>query len=182
METPFTKAKRRRKVPTDDSTSNGSRSANDQSGTGGDDPFQTSMAPESPSKSLKTSLLSTPTQRFADKLKIGSTPLLVSNQDVISTKNAKQTAQELGPSPIFTRAKGMVIPVLEGESSLTTTVLGLIRSDNVELKPSTEIQIRHEIDLAVDISKAKVQRYEETISKLHGRVDELEQMILHLTE
>lgn len=76
----------------------------------------------------------------------------------------------------------MVIPVLEGESSLTTTVLGLIRSDNVELKPSTEIQIRHEIDLAVDISKAKVQRYEETISKLHGRVDELEQMILHLTE
>lgn len=76
----------------------------------------------------------------------------------------------------------MTNPVIEGESSLTSTVLGLIRSDNVELKPSTEIQIRHEIDLVVDIGKAKVQRFDETISKLHERVDELERMILHLTE
>lgn len=183
VETPFTKAKRRRKVPLDVTECNGTGSINGQSGASSEDPFKTPMAAESPNKSIRTSVLSTPTQRFAEKLKIGASPLPASNLDLmVPTKDAKQIARELGEPPIFPQSKIMANPVFEEESSLTSTVLGLIRSDNVELKPSTEIQIRHEIDLVVDIGKAKVQRYDETICKLHERVDELERMILHLTD
>jgi hypothetical protein len=189
METPFTKAKRRRKVPTDETKGDGNSDVNGQSTTGSLDPFQTTVAEETPpSKAVRISVLTTPAQRFTEKLKIGTEPSSTSTPEHTATKNATQRlAQTLGTSPtfappIFSPPKGMASLSLEGESSLTLTVLDLIRSDNVELKPSTEIQIRHEIDLMVDIGKAKVERYEETISKLHKRVDELEGIVFHLTE
>lgn len=183
IETPFTKAKKRRKVPTDDTKFNAGDSVTDQGSTGDRDPFITSVAPETPNKTIKVSILSTPSQRFAEMLQIGTSTLSGSNLDQIpTTSNAERTAPELDALPISARGKSIANPSLRGDSTLTSAVLDLIRSDNVELKPSTEIQIRHEIDLVVDVGRARVQRYQETISKLHERIDELERMILHLTE
>ena len=69
----------------------------------------------------------------------------------------------------------------KGDSDLTTTVLELIRSENIELKASTEMQMRHEIGLRLDVDGTKVRRYEETIRELRKRLDEMETMVLHLT-
>jgi hypothetical protein len=182
-ETPFTKAKKRKKVPTDATKGSEMDGVNCQSSTGSPDPFFTPKTPETSDKAVRASILSTPTQRFAERLRIGASPLLGSNLSPIPpTNNREPTEDGLEASPLLNRTKRKANSGFEADSSLTSTVLGLIRSDNVELKPSTEIQIRHEIDLVVDVGKAKIQRYEETISKLHERVDELERMILHLTE
>lgn len=183
IETPFTKAKRRRQAPTDATKYSPSGAINGDSATGINDPFVTPVAPQTPNKAARTSNLATPTQRFAEKLRIGLSPPRASDLDLIPISNhAEHAPVPLGPSPISTRDKLAVNAGLRQESSLTSTVFDLIRSDNVELKPSTEIQIRHEIDLVVDVGKAKVQRYEETIYKLHERIDELEKLVLHFTE
>ena len=68
----------------------------------------------------------------------------------------------------------------EGEGDLTTTVLRLLRDEKISLKESTELQIRHEIDLELDLTAAKVKRYEETIARMSTRLDELETMLSHL--
>ncbi len=39
------------------------------------------------------------------------------------------------------------------ESDLATTILKLLRSDNLKLKTFTEVQVRHEIDLTLDVSE-----------------------------
>jgi hypothetical protein len=186
IETPFTKAKRR-KVTIDATKSNKYNDVIDQSATGSRDPFRTAGAQETPpGKAVQIPVFSTSVQRFAEKLKIGTDPLPTSGPEhKLASGNANSTdqlAEILGTSPTSARSKGLASFGLELESSLASTVLELIRSDNVELKPSTEIQIRHEIDLVVDLGNTKVQRYQETISKLHERVDELEQIVLHLTE
>ena len=68
-------------------------------------------------------------------------------------------------------------PDLKGESDLTTTILELIRAENRELKISTEMQIRHEIALKLDLAEAKMRRYKETISALCKRLDKFESPI-----
>lgn len=184
METPFTKAKRRRKVPTDETADNENNRIIGQSTSGSLDPFQTTVAQRTqPSIAAMGSILTTPAQLFAEQMKIATKLSSDFTPVHAATENATQRlAQTLGMSPKFASPKGMASLNPEGESSLALTVLDLIRSDNVELKPSTEIQIRHEINLMVDIGKTKVERYEETISKLHKRVDELEGIVFHLTE
>jgi len=67
------------------------------------------------------------------------------------------------------------------EPDLTTTVLDLVRAEYPNLKASTEMQIRHEIGLALDVGETKLRRYEGTIAELSKRVDELETMVLNLT-
>ena len=76
---------------------------------------------------------------------------------------------------------GAWIQESEGDPDLSTIVLELIRSDNPELKASTEIQLRHEIDLRLDVSETKLRRYKETITELRKRLDEMETMVLYLT-
>jgi len=61
------------------------------------------------------------------------------------------------------------------------TVLELIRSDNLKLKASTEVQLRHKIGMKLDVGETKLQRYEETISELCNRLDGMETTVLHLT-
>ncbi len=70
----------------------------------------------------------------------------------------------------------------DAESGLNMIVLKLIRSENLKLKASTEMQLRHEIDLELDLGATKEQRHKDTISKLCRRIDELETMVLHLME
>ena len=182
-ETPFTKAKKRRKAPMDATKESEINDDNGLSSTSSRDPFFTPKTPKTSEKVAPASILSTPTRSFAEKLRLEASPLFAPNpQPLPATNNRAPTAERLGASLILDHKTRKANSGLEEDSSLTTTVLGLIRSDNIQLKPSTEIQIRHEIDLVVDVGKAKILRYEETISELHQRVDELEKMILHLTE
>ena len=62
-----------------------------------------------------------------------------------------------------------------GESDLATAILELLRSDNLKLKASTEVQVRHEIGLALDVGETKLRRYEETIQNFVGALRNLRQ-------
>lgn len=97
------------------------------------------------------------------------------------TASQPRLLQSLNMSPTPGRFNNRTGLSHHGDSDLTTIVLELIRSDNPELKASTEIQLRHEIDLRLDVSETKLRRYEETITELRKRLDEMETMVLHLT-
>lgn len=68
-----------------------------------------------------------------------------------------------------------------GASDLAMAVVEIVRADHPKLKVSTEMLLRHEIGLKLDVDETKLRRYEGTISELRKRVDELETMIDHLT-
>jgi hypothetical protein len=53
-------------------------------------------------------------------------------------------------------------------------VLGLLRSDNVRLRSSTEVHLRHTISLAASVYETKLRKSEETISELRKMLDVLE--------
>lgn len=184
VETPFTKAKRRRKEPADSSKEGASDAVvNEQNNARTNDPFTAPAEPETPNKGARASDLSTPTSRFAQKLKINGSPLYPTIADLSSFDNYMEHASRPSDtSPILAHDRPGVPAALREGSDLTSTVLDLIRAENVDLKPSTKIQIRHEIDLVVDVGKAKVQRYEETIQKLHERIEELEKLIVDLVD
>ena len=140
-----------------------------------------------PRKAAKASILSTPGQRFTEKLKSRMeslpTPDSREHRAASCNKDSEQRLfQLLDTSPTPGRFRDAARPGFDAESDLTTTILKLIRSDNLELKASTEIQLRHEIDLQLDLGTAKEQRHKDTITRLCTRVDELETMVLQLTE
>lgn len=74
-------------------------------------------------------------------------------------------------------------PMATGD--LTTKVLAILRKEKIELKESTEEQIRHEIERALALKDAlkdaEVKSYEKTNLRLLKRLDELENMALQLT-
>jgi hypothetical protein len=152
-----------------------------------DDPFaRPGQPPEHTRKSVKATTLSTPGQPFTERLKSHTVSLPTpDSQGRISASNDTTSESRLPRSPEMSPTPGLfnnrVRGSLPGKPDLTTTVLELIRSDNIELKTSTEMKLRHEIGLESDVTHAKLRRYEETISELRKRVDELETMVLHLT-
>lgn len=136
-----------------------------------------------PRKVAKASTLSTPGQRSAVKLKsrMESLPTPDSREHRAASCNTdpeQRQLQLLDASPAPGRLRDAARPGFDAESDLTTTILKLIHSDNLELKASTEIQLLHEIDLELDLGAAKEQRHKETISRLCKRVDGLEAMVL----
>jgi hypothetical protein len=62
----------------------------------------------------------------------------------------------------------------ESDTDLTTAIMELLRSDNVELRTSTEVQLQHTIGLGVGVYEAKLRKFEETVAKLRKKLDELE--------
>jgi hypothetical protein len=60
---------------------------------------------------------------------------------------------------------------------LTTRVLKLLREENYEVKGSTELQLRHKIELELDLSSTKLRSCERTISRMSKRINELETKI-----
>jgi hypothetical protein len=93
------------------------------------------------------------------------------------------------PAPLQSPSRGAPTVAQERElipeqsldsSSLATKVIRLVREENVDLKESTELQIRHEIDVEMDMNAARMKRYEVTVSKLKKKVDELESSLGHL--
>ena len=181
VETPFTKAKKRKKEATEATDHNSAKAIRDQ--TAITDPFYVPTVPETPHKTAKAATLPTPTTRFAEKLRIKDNPLDDASLGFMpATEQAEGPPRTLGASLMPNGDIHADEPSLGEMSSLAAVVLNLIQSDKIELKPSTKIQIRHEIDLVVDVGRAKVQRYEETICMLHERIEELEKMVLHLTD
>ena len=83
-------------------------------------------------------------------------------------------AQLRDTSPTPSRFVATNSAILAEESDLTTRIVALIRSDNPDLKITTQMQLQHEIDLELDLSAATLLRYENTIGTLYKRVAELE--------
>jgi hypothetical protein len=187
LETPFTKAKRK-EVPRDSTTDqNGSRNAQAKGSS-----LQPAMAtdlrqsPEHTRKAARTSAVSTPGQLFIEKLQSSPLPLPTPNsRDLMSSSNAmvsqSQLLQQRDTSPTPGRFNDVAIPSPPAESDLTTRILELIRAEHPQLKASTEMQLRHEIGLAIDVGETKLRRNEVTISELRKRVDDLETMVYNLT-
>jgi hypothetical protein len=92
-----------------------------------------------------------------------------------------QLLQQRDTSPTPGRLNGVAVPNPPAESDLTARILELIRAEHPQLKASTEMQLRHEIGLALDVGDTKLRRYEVTISELRKRVDDLETMVYNLT-
>lgn len=57
---------------------------------------------------------------------------------------------------------------------LTNRILTLLREENHELRESTELLVRHEIDLEVHLNATRVRNYEKTILQMAERIDKLE--------
>jgi hypothetical protein len=60
------------------------------------------------------------------------------------------------------------------KSDLFATVVKILREDGVELKSGTEIMLRHEITMELEVLATKLRVYEEMISELGRRIGELE--------
>lgn len=67
------------------------------------------------------------------------------------------------------------------EAALTSKILALLKEQNVVLKGSVQMQLRHEIELEIELREAKVRVFEGTIRRQNGRIDELESIVLNLT-
>jgi hypothetical protein len=65
---------------------------------------------------------------------------------------------------------------------LATVIIALVLADGVNLKVSTEIQIRHEIGLRVDVYESRIKRYEECVSELRERLVDLEEVLQGLKD
>ncbi len=163
-ETPFTKAKRKRAsrdiTNHDDSDDycDGNLDVNKgplKPTMAPDDPFSHSRQHSEPTRNAaRTSTLSTPGQHFTERLETRTVSLPTPNsRDRMSacndTASQPRLLQSLDTSPTPGRFNDRASLNPEGESDLTTTVLELIRSDNLELKASTEMQLRHEIGLKI---------------------------------
>jgi hypothetical protein len=193
IETPFTKAKRKA-APRDithnevkDDTNPRNLDANEgplQPLSALGDPF--AYSPQSldrTGKAARTSAITTPGQQFAERLKdcIISSPTPKSRDHLPPTETIGFQPQQRETSPTPGRFNDRASLHLERESDLATKVLDLIRADNPGLKGSTELQIRHEIGLALDMGETKLRRHDAEISDLRKRVDELETMVELLT-
>lgn len=194
METPFTKAKRKlvlvdlKKNENNEDQNNRNLDDNPisvQPRTALDDPFTDSRPlSESARKVAKKSTKSTPGQPFIEKLRgpptILQTPTSKDYKPISSMSAAPQTVQTPNTSP-SRRYNNRIDINTTKEPDPTTTVLKLLRSENITLKASTEAQLRHVIQLKIDIEETKLRRSEQTILSLSERVDELEMMVLNLT-
>lgn len=193
LETPFTKAKRKA-VPRDITNDQINDDYNDlnlyanegshQHLTALDDPFTSpNQHLERTGKAPRTSTSTTPGQHFAERLKnytISSpTPKSRDHKSPSETMASEPQQRETSPTPARFNDSGILNP--EEESDLAAKVLDLVRADFPNLKASTELEIRHEIGLALDMGETKLRRYEVTIRELMKRVDELETMVWNLT-
>ena len=60
------------------------------------------------------------------------------------------------------------------EPELLIDILKLLQSENVEIKGSTEIQLRHKVNMAVTMYETKIRTCKGTIDELHAKLAEME--------
>ena len=183
-ETPWTKAKRKpvsREVS--DENENGNGGPSNRKVDDGDVFDAGDEGRESPSrKAAKTNEFATPGgQTFTERLK----EVALSTTDsggkgkAIATEPAIPIQAENTSSPPI-RSKD-ALTLSRGGMDLASRVIKLLRDEKVVMKESTELLIRHEIDLDSDLNTAKIRRLEETVSKMSKRIDELETLVSQLT-
>ncbi len=134
---------------------------------------------DSPSRKMpKITRFSTPGKTFGEGTKNAAASLPTpdtGNQLVgVATSSRSRLPNRTSPPPQLEHA---IILNNERESNLTAAVIKLIRSEGIEMKESTEIQIRHEIDMELRLNETKERSYKGTISKLSARLDQLENMV-----
>jgi hypothetical protein len=124
-------------------------------------------------KAAKTTSFSTP--RLTVRERPGSaaqslpTPRSGKQPMGIATASGSRTLDGTSPTPgLLQHEIGLGN---ERRSNLTTTILDLIDSENIQLKESTILKICNKIDLELDRNEAAVRRYEKTISQLSERND-----------
>lgn len=191
FETPFTKAKRKA-VTTDNVDDNtNDDQGNDNANANGVSPLPAATAdlrelPERTQKATKVSAASKPGQSFIDRLQGRWPPLptpesrdQLTLDEAVITASRQPLQRETSPTPA--RFHGVLGVNFSEDSDLITKILELVRADNPKLKASTEMQLRHEAGLAIDMNETKLRRCDVTISELQKRVDELETMVYNLT-
>lgn len=132
---------------------------------------------ESPSrKAAKTNSLSTPGGRKSRRVALPPTPETLDRGkrkavEAAPVEEANTSPTTRPPKDSPTTRTGQQV------SDLTTRVMNLLREENLDLKGSTELLIRHEIDEELDLNATKVKSRERTISRMAEKIDELETKI-----
>jgi len=124
-------------------------------------------------KAAKTTSFSTPRQTVPEKLRSAAQSLQTprSGKQPMGIVSASGSRILDGTSPTLGLLQHEIGLGNERRSNLTTTILDLIDSENIQLKESTMLKICHKIDLELDRNEATVRRYEKTISQLSRRND-----------
>lgn len=182
-ETPWTKSKKKlvfREVS--DENENGGPS--DRVGDDGEVFDEGHEGMESPSnRAAKRQRFSTQSsQHFNEELRetaLPPTPDTLGKGKGKAIETAPILAVNTSPTP--SPSKDVPNPARGRMEDLTTKVMELLREEKLKLKMSTELLLRHEIDLQLELNATKVRQYEETISKLSQRIDELENIVELLT-
>ena len=181
-ETPWTKARRKlswREASGEDENGGSSKRKGDGDRVqvlGGDEGSEYSPSRKVP----KFSELTTPgCHPFMDKLKEAAPPLTPDTLDPKKGKSIEEASIQQAntlrrPSPLTDNSKDCTI---RGIPNLASRVLRLIREDNLELKGSTELLIRHEIEVELGLNVTKVASCERTILRMAERINKLESNI-----
>lgn len=136
-------------------------------------------------KSAKSTRFGTPGQPFLKRLeacKASSLPTPnTSGRDVEAVLEARrlqsQQARAISPTPVQLGSAielGGASQSRSKKSDLSRTVIALIRADYRDLKESTEIMIRHEIEQEVGRHQAEAKQFERTISRFRNRMEVLQ--------
>lgn len=62
----------------------------------------------------------------------------------------------------------------DGEAGFAEDVLALLLAENIQIKPSFEVRLRHVINMRVRVHETKLQMYEETVVELSKKLAEAE--------
>jgi hypothetical protein len=126
-------------------------------------------APRTPTRSSEVPVVSLPTPNSGDS--------------TIARKNVAfgwQRQKLLDASPTPSRFNDAGFGFTEHDD-MTTRVIKLLRSNNIELKASTEVQLRHMISSEVGAYEIKLQKSGEAILELGRRLNELESACAQFT-
>ncbi|MCJ1397744.1 hypothetical protein MMC11_000940 [Xylographa trunciseda] len=79
--------------------------------------------------------------------------------------------RDLSPTP--QRSNAVELNSSDEKTDLSTTVLKLLRDQQIELKSSTIMHINNKIDFAEKVYETKLQEFAETVFELRKKLDEL---------
>jgi hypothetical protein len=153
-----------------------------------DDPFTDSrQSPEEVSESTrkvaKTSLFCAPSLSATPKPGSRVAPLETPDShdyqpvaDAFAPQHHVRRLFNASPTPARPSERVRYQPT--APTDLASVILELVRAEYPGLRVTTEIQIRHEVGMAMGAEATRLQQSKETIAELRKRVDELEESAL----
>lgn len=117
------------------------------------------------------SMLATPPgQTSAGKDRIASLHLPTPNSNGDTSRETFLRSLDMSPTPRrFNSAEGTA-----DDDVLSTSVLEVLRSNNVDIRASVEVLLRHTINSTIEVYVSKLQTSQQTISELCNRLNGLE--------